>query len=110
MTPPLLSIITLECFTVKLIFQVKSQLRLVGSHNTESVTMDHLRHSIKCRVNHEATKRRLLTEINLTYDTAIDLATIIVAADRNVKNLTSQDANQLRGVRESSKEIYLLLV
>ena len=34
MTPPLLSAITLECFTVKIIFQVKSQLRFVGSHNT----------------------------------------------------------------------------
>ena len=32
--PSLLSAITLECFTVKLIFQVKSQLRLVGSNNT----------------------------------------------------------------------------
>ena len=33
-TPPLLSAITLECFTVKLIFLLKSQFRLVGSHNT----------------------------------------------------------------------------
>ena len=34
MTPPLLSAITQGGFTVKIIFQVKSQLRLVGSHNT----------------------------------------------------------------------------
>ena len=33
-TPPLLSAVTQEFFKVKIIFLVKSQLRLVGSHNT----------------------------------------------------------------------------
>ena len=33
-TTPLLITITEECFTVKIISSVKSQLRLVGSHNT----------------------------------------------------------------------------
>ena len=41
MTPPLLSAITLEFFTVKLIFSVKSQLRLVGSHNTSLGVVAH---------------------------------------------------------------------
>ena len=41
MIPPLLITINLECFTVKLIFQVKSQLRLVGSHNTSLGAVAH---------------------------------------------------------------------
>ena len=40
-TTPLLSAITQECFTVKIIFQVKSQLRLVGSHNTSLGVVAH---------------------------------------------------------------------
>ena len=41
LTPPLLSAITQECFTVKIIFQVISQLRLVGSHNTNLGAVAH---------------------------------------------------------------------
>ena len=40
-TPPLLITITLECFTVKIISQVISQLRLVGSHNTNLGAVAH---------------------------------------------------------------------
>ena len=40
-TTPLLSTITQECFTVKLISQVTSQVTLVGSHNTNLGAVAH---------------------------------------------------------------------
>ena len=40
-TPPLLITITQEGFTVKIISQVISQLRLVGSHNTNLGAVAH---------------------------------------------------------------------
>ena len=40
-TPHLLSAITQECFTVKIISRVISQLRLVGSHNTNLGAVAH---------------------------------------------------------------------
>ena len=40
-TPPLLIPVTQECFAVKIIFLVISQLRLVGSHNTKLGAVAH---------------------------------------------------------------------
>ena len=40
-TSPLLSTITQECFRVKIISRVKTQLRLVGSHNTNLGAVAH---------------------------------------------------------------------
>ena len=41
MTPPLLSAITQECFTVKILSQAISQLRLVGSRNANLGAVAH---------------------------------------------------------------------
>ena len=41
MTPPILNAITQECFTVKIISLVISQLRLIGRHNTNLGAVAH---------------------------------------------------------------------
>ena len=48
---------------------------------------------VVCGVNHEGIQRRLLTEKNLTFETALDLATSIEAAEKNVKTLSASQVS-----------------
>ena len=61
---------------------------------------DMLRDRLVCGVNHEATQRRLLSEKDLTYEKALELATTIEMTEKNVKTLTSQAAAKPPGSPE----------
>ena len=49
-----------------------------------------LRDRLVCGVNHEGIQRKLLSERNLTYDKAFELSVAIETAERDTKDLKTQ--------------------
>ena len=46
-----------------------------------------LRDRLVCGINHDCIQRRLLSEVTLTFDTALQLAQAIKSADKDVQDL-----------------------
>ena len=56
-----------------------------------------LRDRLVCGVNHAGIQKRLLTEKDLTFTKALDIAQALQAAEKGTKDLTIQDTTQNRG-------------
>ena len=86
-----------------------ASLRKLATHcNFEGYLEEALRDRFVCGLRHEAIQRRLLSEVDLTYSRAVEIAQAMEAADRNTKEFHTSECstciNKVSKVPPSSKE------
>ena len=71
-----------------------AELRKIAEHCKYGAVLNDLRHRLVCGTCNKGTQRRLLLQVDLTFDKAIEVALAAEAADKDSRRLAAATADK----------------